>query len=375
MTIQISQNNIPREDGKDFNIMSLLNKDISFSKELPLKKKERFYSELHVLLSSGVDIKTALDIIVEEQQKKNDIELFSSIAEKVLRGMSLSEALQHTGKFTPYEYFSIEIGEESGRIVAVLEELASYFNRRITQKRKLVNSFSYPLMVLCIALAAVVFLLNFLVPMFADVFTRFGAELPALTQAVLNISDFMKAYIGLFFLFIIMIVSVLLVIRKRPAFKRISSRMLISIPVIGKLLRLSYLERFFGTMALLLSSRTPVMRSIALTKQMISFYVFQEELGNIEKHILAGVPLHKGMEDSLFFDKRTVALVKVAEEVNRLDSIFGKLNAQIADELEHKMGMLSNFMEPILIIFVGILVAVILIAMYLPMFQLSSAIY
>ena len=132
---------------------------------------------------------------------------------------------------------------------------------------------------------------------------------------------------------------------------------------------------FCQSMALLISSKTPMLRAIQLVCNMIAFHPYQVALSRIEDDILHGRSLHESMAHFSIFDRRTVSLVKVAEEVNQLDTIFAILNEQYSQELEHQTALIGSMLEPLMIIFVGLLVALILIAMYLPMFQLSSTVF
>lgn len=380
LNINEIQNNNKSGDNKDNSIIdqisAFMSKDISFgSKKIPDKRKEFFYSELNILLSSGVDIKTSIEIIKEQNTKKKDIELYSSIKNEIINGSSLSEALKKTELFSNYEYYSIKIGEESGKLPDVLTALHTFYDKKIKQKRQLINSFSYPILVLCMALAAVTFMMQFMVPMFVDIFMRFDAELPAITQFIVDVSDVFSRYSGIIFLFIIGIIISIYALKKNPSFLRISTGIILKIPLLGSLIRMVYLQRFFQAMALLISAKTPMLRAIQLVKNMVNFYALKYSLEQIEEGILHGELLHESMKKTGFFDLRIISLIKVAEEVNRLDTIFENLNERYNEELEHKIGVLSNMMEPILIMFVGVLVAVILIAMYLPMFQLSTTIY
>ena len=136
-----------------------------------------------------------------------------------------------------------------------------------------------------------------------------------------------------------------------------------------------YFERFSQSLALLISSKTPLLNAIQLVKNMIVFYPYVKALNVIEKDIMQGMQLNESMSKFPLFDKRVISLIKVAEEVNQLDTIFQKLSKQYSEELEHKLSILSSLLEPVLIIFVGLIVGIILIAMYLPMFQLSTSIY
>ncbi len=357
-------------------VFEFLNKDISFGKKgLKDQKKEQFYSELSILLTSGTDVRTAMDIIVAEQTKKKEKEIFENLMNHVMEGVSLSEAMEQSGMFTPYEYFSIKIGEESGKLNNVLKDLTIFFSKKIKQKKQFSSALTYPTLVLVTAVGAVIFMMNFIVPMFVDVFKRFKGDLPALTKAVVKLSNIFSEYLGLVFLILLTITIVLFLVRKKNWYRNFSSKLLLRIPVVGVLVQKIYLARFCQSMALLISSKTPMLRAIQLIKNMITFYPYQEALTTIENDILHGMPLYKSMEKFPIFDKRTVSLTKVAEEINQLDTVFNNLNNQYSTELEHRIGMLSSVLEPIMIIFVGLLVGVILIAMYMPMFQLGTSMY
>ena len=361
---------------KEKGVFDFLSKEISFGKKgLKDIKKEQFYSELNILLASGTDVRTAMDIIVAEQTKKKEREIFEDLTNRVLQGVSLSEAMESSSEFTPYEYYSIRIGEESGKLNDVLKDLSIYFSKKIKQRKQFTSALTYPMLVLVTAIGAVIFMMNFIVPMFVDVFKRFKGDLPALTKTIVKLSNVFSEYLGLTFLIITSIALFLYIIRKKKWYRGFSSKLLLKIPMFGVLVQKIYLARFCQSMALLIGSKTPMLRAIQLIKNMITFYPYQEALKIIESDILYGKPLHESMEQFSIFDKRTVSLTKVAEEINQLDTVFAKLNDQYSDELEHRIGMISNILEPIMIIFVGLLVGVILIAMYMPMFQLGTSFY
>lgn len=355
--------------------MDFLNKDISlFGSGLSDKNKERFYSELNILFSAGVDIKSALELIEEDQTKKSDKILFGKIKEFILKGGSLSEALQKSGKFSAYEYYSIRIGEESGRLPEVLNDLSKYFSKQIAQRRQFMNALSYPVIVLCTAVGAIWFMLSFIVPMFSDVFKRFGGDLPAITKFVLNLSEFVSVFFP--YLFVAIITAAIFIIsqRKQDWFRKISASVIIKIPIIGEIIKKIYLARFCNSMNLLIGASTPLVEAISLVEKMVGFYPLEKSLSVIKEKILRGMPLHKALAEFSIYNRRMISLLKVAEEVNQLDVIFGKLAKQYDDEVEHQAGLLSSTLEPILIIFIGIFVAAILVAMYLPLFELSTTI-
>ncbi|MFD2162272.1 type II secretion system F family protein [Paradesertivirga mongoliensis] len=359
--------------GNAFSWAEVLNKEISFGKpQVPDRKKEAFYLELSTLLLSGIDLKTALELILVDQDKAKDKVFFTEIKDKVLTGSPLSEAIRSTGKFSDYDFYSIRIGEETGRIGEVLTNLAKYFKSKISQRRKVISAVTYPAIVLTTSMGAVFFMLKFVVPMFADVFQRFGGELPFITALILKVSGWFDQFFLYGLAGLCLLIGFVVMSRTKPWFRQLSSALILRLPVIGEIVRKIYLARFANTMRLLVSTDTPLLRSIALVRQMIGFYPIELSLAEVEQSILKGESLHKSLSKFSFYPPKLVQLIKVGEEVNRLDYFFEKIANQYTEEVEYRTGTISSFLEPLIIIFLGLVVGVILIAMYLPMFQMSN---
>lgn len=355
-------------------LSELLNKDISFGKaKVSDRKKEAFYMELSTLLLSGIDLRTALDLILVDQDKAKDRSLFEGIREDVLQGKSLSDALRATSKFSDYEYYSIRIGEETGRMGEVLTDMAGFFKNKISQRRKIISAVTYPLIVLMTSLGAVFFMLKFVVPMFADVFQRFGGELPWITAVIIRFSSFLDRYFLMFGSVVVGLVIFLVMSKEKLWFRKGVSSLVLKIPLVGDIVSKIYLARFANTMRLLVSTDTPLLRSIALVRQMIGFYPIETSLEEVEKAIMGGDSLHLSLSKFQFYPAKLVQLIKVGEEVNRLDYFFGKISDQYTEEVEYKTGTISSLLEPLIIIFLGLVVGLVLIAMYLPMFQMSNS--
>jgi type IV pilus assembly protein PilC len=360
-----------KEDGKG--IFDFLNKDISlFGNSLSDKKKEAFYHELHILLTAGVDIRTTLDLIASEQTSEKDKTLFIEIRNKVTGGSTLSDAIQETGKFSAYEYHSLRIGEESGKLSVVLNELTNFFQSNINLRRQIVGALTYPGIVLCTSFGAIFFMLNFIVPMFADVFKRFGGKLPFITSVIVDMSNWLGSYFLLLFLIFISVIGLLISQRNQLWFRKFFSKLLLKTPFVGEMIRKIYMARFCHSMALLIGAKIPIVRAIKLVKQMIGFYPIEISLDQVEQDIMQGVALNKSLSAFPVYHKRLVSLIKVGEEVNQLEQFFGKIAKQYSEDVEHQTSLISSMIEPFMIIFLGLIVGVILIAMYLPLFQLST---
>jgi type IV pilus assembly protein PilC len=366
-----TKKNTSAEDQKS--PFDFLNKDIKlFGSAFNDKKKERFYSELCILFSAGVDIRSALELIEEEQTKEKDRLLFSSIKESIIAGNSLSKALQQTGLFTMYEYYSLQIGEESGRLTEVLTELSIFFTKKIQQKRQLTSALSYPAVVFFASFGAIFFMMKFVVPMFADVFKRFKGELPAFTKLIIRISDAFGNYSLYFIIIFAVLIGFLINQREAIWFRKYGAKIILRTPIMKDMIAKIYLARFCQSMNLLISAKTPLVTAIELVKKMVGFYPIEVSLETVQEDLLKGKPLHLSLSKFKIYNRRMISLIKVAEEVNQLDTMFSRLSKQYSDEVEHQTSILGSLIEPIMIIFLGVLVAVILVAMYLPLFQMSS---
>lgn len=362
-----------KKDEPTENFFDFLNKDIQlFGNQLSMKKKEAFYAELEVLLKAGLDLKTALDLVEEGQEKPKDKALFAQINESVTRGAALSNAMKTTDKFSNYEVFSIQIAEESGKLAPILADLSAYFARNLQYRRLLTSALSYPLLVIFVAFGAMAFLLTFLVPLFGDIYARLDQELPSITLVIIRLSNLMQAYLSSILLGCGMIVIILYFQKKKIWFRKISTALLIRMPIIGGLIQQIYLARFAQAIAFLLAARVPLLNALDLIKKMVGFYPIESSLDQISADILKGKALYQGMENFSIYPRRMISLIKVGEEANHLEEMFAKLASQYNEDVEQRTKMIGSLIEPILIVFLALVVGVVLVSMYLPIFKLVS---
>jgi type IV pilus assembly protein PilC len=379
-SIDLSQFDLKRKDKpkseKDqlSGILELLNRDISFNgNQLPDKKKEYLYLELSSLLKAGIDFKAAFELIKSDQKKAKDKNLFDKIHRDVIGGLSFSAALKGTGRFSAYEIYSLEIGEETGKVNPILEDLAKFYQRKIKQQRKIVSALTYPSIVIATSFGVVYFMMKFVVPMFSDIFKRYGGELPAITRHLISISNLFQDNGSIMILLIVVFGAAVITLRGNEVFQRFSSALVIRIPLVGNLVKKIYLARFCNAMRLLINAKLPLLRALELSKQMVGYYPIVSTLPAIEQQILKGETLHKSMQRFKIYPNKMIQLLKVGEETNQLDYFFEKIAEQYIDEVEYKTATLSSAMEPFIILFLGVVVGLIVIAIYLPLFQLSNS--
>ena len=374
----ISIDKIQNKEEKESNnwldkLILLMNKDMKLgSTVMNDQVRQAFYVELQVLLNAGIDIRTALELIEEEQKKQNTKKLIDELKQQVISGKSLSIAMQHSKEFTAYEYFSVQIGEETGKLNTVLKELAIYYKSKIKLRRQLISALTYPAVVLTTSIGAIFFMLNFIVPMFSDIFKRFGNNLPWITQKIVNLSNILRGNAWWILSFLVVAIVFTYMQRKQNWFREYSSKIVLKLPIVGMLIQKIYLARFANALALLISARIPILRAIQLVKQMINFYPIEVSLKKIEEDVLQGNPLNKAMQCFSVYPAKMISLIKVGEEVNKLDEFFAQISEQYTQEVEHQSSVISSLLEPIILLVLGAIVGVILISMYLPLFQMSS---
>lgn len=344
------------------------------SKEWSSNRKQHFFQDLAILLESGVDLSIGLRVMLDSTHSAVEKKVFEQLSSSLFKGISFAEALKITQKFSAYEFHCVRIGEEKSRLHEILGELATYHTNRIAQKRKIISAFSYPVIVIITAIIAVIFMLSYIVPMFQDIFTRFNKPLPALTLFIISISRNLRFIILINLLISCTLLIIHLLNRKKVMYQKLISSLVLSTPILGKLLIQVQLAKFCLIMELLLSAKTQLIESLSLSESIVKFYHFKHAVQEISKDILNGKSLSDSMKNFKIFDARMIALLTVAEEVNRLEVVFKQLKEQYNKNVEYQSSILNNVLEPLLILFIGFFVGIILISMYLPIFQISSSI-
>ncbi|MFC4636457.1 type II secretion system F family protein [Dokdonia ponticola] len=352
---------------------SILKKEITlFGSSFGSKKKEQFYTELSVLLTSGIRLKDALFLIAESQKKKEDIEFFQKIGDRIVAGDDFSKILKEHKHFTTYEEHSVRIGEESGALERVSKSLAEFYRRKNEQRRNIVNALTYPVILLITALLAVTFMLRFVVPMFQDMFRQNDIDLPIITQSVIGVSNWLGSYGWLILASLLLFIIFQKQLNKRKWYRARKDVFLLKLPLIGSFIKTSNIARFTQAVSLLVSTKVSIVQSIHLAKEMIDFYPLETVLEKVEADIQQGKSLSESLKEHSFFDRKMIALVRVAEETNKTEYVFERLSEQYNQEVLQKSKTFSTILEPFIILVVGIMIGVILIAMYLPMFEIGS---
>lgn len=345
------------------------------SRGLKGQAKELLFSELHSLLSSGLDFSHSFSLLIDSERDKHMKILLQTIYDDIIKGHSLWSAMQKTGKFLSLDYGVISIGEETGQLKEALEFLVDYYSKRTAQQRMVTSAISYPIIIICVAMVVVVFMLTVVVPMFEQVYSRMGGELPALTQWIISVSSCFPLYGGVMTLFIFGVAILLYLFRENESVKSVRSEFLLRIPFAGKIITKHYQAHFCKLLYLLTVSGVPLLNGIIMLKNVLTFYPYCLSFNSISEGLEQGESLASGLEKSpRLYSKKMITLLKVSEETNRVPQMLKSQGEDISKELEYNIKQLGSMLEPILIILVGVLVSVILISMYMPMFRLGDVV-
>lgn len=336
--------------------------------------KRTFFSQLQTLIRSGLSFTRAFGLMIESARPK-EREMYGRIYGEVVSGKELWRSLETEGEFTELDRSVVRIGEETGRLVEALAFLTEYYQKREEQKRMVTSALSYPIITLSIAVIVLVFMLLVVVPMFEQVYARMGGELPAVTRRIISMSESAPAVLGVFLLS-----SLLLFVAGRTyggteGWQRFTSGLILRLPLVSGLVRKYQVARFCRIMHLLVSSDVPILQSLNLMQGIISFYPYRRSISETCLMIERGRTLTEGMvRYEHLYGKRFLVLLKVGEETNSLEDMLLTQADETNAELEHEIRQLNNMVEPFLILGIGIIVAFVLIAMYMPMFKLGMTI-
>jgi type IV pilus assembly protein PilC len=334
------------------------------------------FSEFHSLLSSGIDFNRAFELLIHGEKEPAARTLLLELHRRVIEGDTLGRTLAGSGRFTPLDCGVVRIGEETGRLNEALQFLADYYHKKGVQRRMISSAVSYPVIILCVAVVVLIFMMLVIIPMFEQVYTRMGGELPGVTRAVITFSRHFKSYAIVGLLLAAGAAVLLKLNRRSEALRRAGSALLLRIPVAGEMLRKHYQSHFCKLMYLLYSSGVPLMQGVDMLREIITFYPYQRSFGAICEGLNGGGSFAGNVERFPgLYDRKLAILLRVGEETNRLSEMLGKQADDLAAELEHRLKQLGTLLEPALIFFVGILVAIVLISMYMPMFKLGTTIY
>jgi type IV pilus assembly protein PilC len=346
-----------------------------FRQRINDRDKSEFCTQLSVMLKARVSLLYALEVIIRQTTKKPMKEVVTQVAADVRKGSSLDRALaMHPTVFDQLFVVTAEVGQESGRLPEVLTHLAAHLEKINILKRKVVQALAYPALVLTVATVAVMFLLVFIVPTFAEMFKSFQLDLPFSTRLIMGLSGLVSHY-GVWLLVILGGGAVLSRETLRlPATKSRVEKLIFKVPLVGDVITKNHVARFCRTLGTLLQAQVSLVDALAVTQRIATNDAIKKQIASILKHVRGGHTFSKPLEGSEVFPPMVVQMIAVGEETSELDLMLLRVADYYEQEIDGKVETLSSVMEPVLVLFLGIVVGAILISMYLPMFDLVNVV-
>jgi type IV pilus assembly protein PilC len=346
----------------------------SFKKRIKTQDIVLFAGHLSTLITAGIPLAQALEIILKGQNKTTMQALIQKVKNNVISGKTFHESLANHRKYFS-ELFTnlIKTGEMSGTLEVMLKRLADYMEKTELLKQRIRKAIVYPIIVLSLSLLVACLLLIFIIPQFDILFKSFGADLPFFTRLVINFSHFLHYYsyrVGECFGLGIALFSYS---KKRyKKFQNLLDFNLLRIPIFGKLIQKAIISRVMRTLSTTLSAGTPLMEALGAVATIANNHVYYQSLIQIRDDIATGQQLHTAMFLSQTFPNMVVQMVAVGEESGTLDTMFDKVATFYEEDVNNLVDGLRALMEPILIVILGAIIGSFVLAMYLPIFRLGS---
>ena len=344
---------------------SISDKDIAF-----------FTRQLATMLRAGVPLLQSFDIIARGSNNARFSRLMLDIKNKVETGSSLSQAFrEHPNHFDPLYCNLVQAGETAGMLDGILDRLATYQEKILAIKSKIKSALFYPISVIVVAIVVVWVIMVFVIPAFKQVFTSFGANLPWLTQVVIDISDFfVKWWWAIFIVLIGAFVGIKLAIKRSEALRYWIHRMMLKLPIVGAILEKATIARWTRTLQTMFAAGVPLVESLDAVGGASGNMVYIAATKRIQTDVSTGTSLTNAMGATNLFPSMVLQMTQIGEESGSLDNMLGKIADFYEREVDDAVAALSSLLEPVIIVFLGVVVGGLVVAMYLPIFKLGAVI-
>ncbi|AFT66422.1 MAG: type IV pilus assembly protein PilC [Cycloclasticus pugetii] len=333
-----------------------------------------FSRQLATMMASGIPLVQSFDIIGKGHEKPAMQDMLANIKSDIEGGSTLAESL---GKY-PFQFDElfcnlVEAGEHAGILEDLLVKIAEYKEKTESLKAKIKKALTYPISVLVVAVVVTAILLIFVVPQFESLFSGFGADLPAFTQMVVELSRFMQEWWWAVFGIIGGVVFVLMQVKKRSRkFNHLLDRMILKMPIIGDIMNKAAIARYARTLSTMSAAGVPLVEALESVSGATGNIVYSEAVLQMREQVATGIQLQQAMKNVGLFPHMVVQMVAIGEEAGSVESMLGKVADFYEEEVDNAVDSLSSLIEPLIMAILGILVGGLIVAMYLPIFMLGS---
>jgi type IV pilus assembly protein PilC len=331
--------------------------------------------QFSTMIDAGLPLVQCLNILAEQSDSKTLRGVTANVARQVEGGSTLADALRrHPKVFNDLFVNLVAVGEAGGILDTVLQRLSVYIEKAAALKRKIKAAMVYPATIIGVAFLVVLFMLTFVIPTFATMFKNLGADLPLPTMVVLWLSDFVQSWFILIILGVVGIVFALRSYYKTEQGKSTIDAVLIKLPVFGMLIRKVAVARFTRTLGTLVSSGVPILEGLRITARTAGNKVVEKAVLQCRTAVTAGKTLAEPLRASSVFPPMVTQMINVGEQTGALDAMLSKIADFYDDEVDTAVTALTALLEPLMIVFLGIVIGGMVVAMYLPIFRLVTLI-
>jgi type IV pilus assembly protein PilC len=334
-----------------------------------------FTRQLATMITSGLPLVQSLDILSNQIEDKNLRGIVKEIKAKIEGGSRFADALRDYPKCFDELYVNLVVaGEEGGMLDTVLNRLAIYMEKIEKLKKKIKSAMIYPISIIVVAIGVVMILLIFVIPVFEGMFKDMGAELPLPTQVVINLSKFVQS--SIIYMVIALVIAVFLFRRfyKTESGQRSIDRLVLKIPVFGVLALKSSVARVTRTLATLLSSGVAILESLVIVARVAKNKIIEDALIVARARISEGKSMSEPLQESGVFPPMVVQMVQVGESTGALDNMLNKIADFYEEDVDNLVTNLTSLMEPLIMMFLGVILGGLIIAMYLPIFKIGQVV-
>lgn len=335
-----------------------------------------FSRQLATMLAAGIPLVQAFEIVGNGHDKPAMQKLILDIKTDVEGGTSLHESLaKHPLHFDDLYVNLVEAGEQAGALEALLDKVATYKEKTEALKKKVKKALFYPTAVLVVAVIVTIILLIFVIPQFEALFKGFGADLPAFTQMVINLSRFVQDK-GIFIAMVIGGAGYAFVYFKKRSkrMREILDRMVLKFPIIGPILTKAAIARYARTLSTMFAAGVPLVEALESVAGATGNIVFENAVMKMKDEVATGQRLQRAMENTGLFPNMVIQMIAVGEESGSLDEMSGKVATFYEAEVDNAVDAMSSLLEPLIMAILGVLVGSLVIAMYLPIFKLGAVV-
>lgn len=345
-----------------------------FRTRVPMKTLVFFTRQLATMFAAGLTLEKALTNLAADEPNKKFKKVLKQITGDIKKGQSLSEALaEHPGAFDSLYVALVKAGEISGTLTNSLDELSNYLEAVEETRRKVISGLTYPAFISLFLLGVIAVLLIWVIPSFSDVYAKFNAQLPLPTQMLINFSELVQQNVVHSFAFLIFALILFFVIGLTDRGRHVIDALKLRLPVMGILLEYSIMSKFAKTFGILMASGVPIMEALSLSKDVVRNRVVELAIHDSRNLVREGYTIAGAMRRTDQFPPTLLQLTSTGEETGELDTLLYKAAEFYEKQLDSVVKRITSLIEPVIIVSLGALVLVVVVALYLPVFEMGKA--